>query len=60
MQSTRSNEFHQKMDDFLQKKEDKLKHMRDEKAKKEVEGCIFAPKIYTRKAGDSLEPRKFD
>lgn len=60
MQSSRSIEFHQKMGDFIQKKEDKLKQMRDEKALKEVEGITFAPKIYTRKAGENLEPRKFD
>lgn len=48
------------MGDFIQKKEDKLKQMRDEKALKEVEGITFAPKIYTRKAGENLEPRKFD
>ena len=39
------------MDDFLQKKDEKIKKMREEQALKEVEGCAFSPNIYTRKSG---------
>ena len=39
------------MDDFVTKKNEKIKQMRDEKAKKEIENCQFAPNIYTRKQG---------
>ena len=34
--------------------------MREEKALKEVEGCIFTPNIYTRKAGQETQRRNFD
>jgi hypothetical protein len=40
------------MEDFLLNKEYKLRVLREEKARQEVEGCIFAPNIYTRKAGE--------
>jgi hypothetical protein len=37
------------MEDFLYKKEAKLRAMREAKEAKELEGCQFAPNIYTRK-----------
>jgi len=43
------NEFYTKMDDFVQRKEEKIRRMREEKAMKEVENCVFSPTIYTRK-----------
>ena len=45
--------FHSKMEDFLLKKDHKLRALRELKAREEVEGCVFTPNIYTRKAGDS-------
>jgi hypothetical protein len=37
------------MEDFLFRKEAKLRAMREAKEMKELEGCQFAPNIYTRK-----------
>lgn len=55
VQTTRSkNEFHSKMDEFMQKKEDKLRKMREEKAQKEVENCVFSPQLATRKFNESV------
>jgi len=49
------------MDDFVVRKNEKLKMLRDEKAHKEVEGCVFKPTIYTRRCGkEAPQPRKFD
>jgi len=44
-----NNNFHSKMEDFLFRKEAKLRAMREAKEMKELEGCQFAPNIYTRK-----------
>jgi hypothetical protein len=38
------------------KKNEKIRMLREEKEKKEVEGCFFAPTIYTKR---DKEPRKF-
>jgi hypothetical protein len=48
------------MEDFLLKKEEKLRKMREEKAQKEVEGCVFSPKLQTRKAGEITQRRNLD
>lgn len=42
------------MDDFLKRKEEKLKKLREEKAQKEVHECVFSPTIHTRKAKEPL------
>jgi len=41
------------MEELVQKKNEKIKIMREEKAKKEIENCQFAPNIYTRKQGEA-------
>ena len=48
------------MEDFLQKKDEKLRILREEKALLEVEECVFAPIIVSRKAGDNTQRRNFD
>jgi hypothetical protein len=52
--------FHSKMEDFLYRKEAKLRALREAKEAKELEGCQFAPKIYTRKQGDQGQRRGFE
>jgi hypothetical protein len=48
------------MEEFVQKRNDKIKLMREEKAKKEIENCQFAPNIYTRKHGETQQRRNFE
>jgi hypothetical protein len=40
------------MEEFLLRKEEKIKRLREEKDQKEVEGCVFSPKLETRKPGE--------
>jgi hypothetical protein len=46
--------FLSKIDDFVSRKEEKLKIMLEQKALKELEGCQFAPNIYTRRQHQNL------
>lgn len=48
------------MEDFLLKKEEKLRKLKEEKDQKEIEGCVFSPKLETRKAGEVGQRRNFD
>ena len=48
------------MEDFVNKKNHKINQLREEKEKKEVADCHFAPKIYTRKNGDAVQRRNFE
>lgn len=54
------SDFHTKMDDFIQRKNEKLKALREEKARKELEGCQFAPNIYTRRHNGDTSRRNFE
>ncbi len=49
MSTNRSREFHSKMEDFLSKKDEKLKKLREIKAREEVLECNFTPQLFTRK-----------
>lgn len=44
------NEVQRKIQEQAQKKEEKMLQMRLVKEEKEMEGCTFAPVIYTKKA----------
>jgi hypothetical protein len=57
VQSVKPTDFHSKMEDFLLRKDFKLRALREEKARQEVAGCVFSPNIYTRKAGEHTQPR---
>lgn len=48
------------MEEFLLKKEEKLRRLKEEKELKEIEGCVFSPKLETRKAGEVAQRRNFD
>jgi hypothetical protein len=48
------------MDDFLARKDEKLKKLREEQALKELEGCAFSPNLATRRSGQDTQRRHFD
>ena len=55
-----AEEIGTKVNQFEDKKRQKIQMLKEEKEQKEIEECKFAPEILTRKKGQPVERRNLD